>query len=75
MVMKSNNEDSYDHDEVSGEQDPSSPKETHSRDEGMQAVPVLEICCVPVIPKNSRNSQFSINMKENDEATKFYTVL
>ena len=72
--VQESNEDSYDRDEVGGEQDQSSPKEIHSRDEGMQAVPVLAVCCVPVVPNNSRKSQVSI-IKENDEATKFYTGL
>ena len=72
--VQEGNAESCDHGEVSGEQDPSSPEEIHSRDEGMQAVSVLAACCVPVVPNNSRNCQVSI-MKENDEATKFYTGL
>ena len=67
------NEESYDHDEIIGEQEMRCPEEIHNSDEGLPAVPVLAVCCVPV-PDSSRKSQVSI-IKENDKATKFYTGL
>ena len=39
------NEESYDHEEIIGEQEMRCPEEIHNSDEGLPAVPVLAVCC------------------------------